>query len=307
MLTIKPDEQNVFGPSCFRRHNGRVALPSNGEDDVKPGFDEIGVWSEVKLEIVRAYAVEYSKILAKQRLKHIYIDAFAGPGVHLSRNTGEWVPGSPLNALAIQPPFKEFHFIDADGNRATQLKELAGNRPDVFTYEGDCNEILPSQVFPRAEYSDYGRALCLLDPYNIDLSWEVVALAGKMGSIEIFLNFMIMDMNRNVLLHNPEKVDPGRIAGMNRFWGDDSWRRVVYETSRNLFGWEEKVATNEVLVEAYHKRLREIAGFRYVPEPMPMRNSIGRTIYYLFFASPNATGKKIVEAIFNKYRDRGAV
>jgi len=96
---------------------------------MKPGFDEIGVWSEVKLDIVREYAVKYSTILAKQRLKHIYIDAFAGPGVHLSRQTGGWVLGSPLNALAIQPPFKEFHFIDADGNRAAQLKELAGNRP----------------------------------------------------------------------------------------------------------------------------------------------------------------------------------
>jgi hypothetical protein len=45
------------------------------------------------------------------------------------------LPGSPVNALAIQPPFKEFHLIDADGNRAAQLKELAGNRRDVFTVE----------------------------------------------------------------------------------------------------------------------------------------------------------------------------
>lgn len=81
----------------------------------------------------------------------------------------------------------------------------------------------------------------------------------------------------------------------------------MYETSRNLFGWEEKVATNEVLVDAYRKRLHEVAGFQYVPEPMPMRNSIGRTIYYLFFASPNSTGKRIVEAIFNRYRNRETV
>jgi len=59
------------------------------------------------------------------------------------------------------------------------------------------------------------------------------------------------------------------------------------------------------LAEAYRKRLREVAGFQCVPEPMPMRNRTGNTIYYLFFASPNATGKKIVEAILNKYRNRG--
>jgi len=112
-------------------------------------------------------------------------------------------------------------------------------------------------------------------------------------------------MNMNVLLHDPEKVDPRQVARMNRFWGDDSWRTGVYESSGNLFGWEEKVGTNEMLAEAYRKRLREVGGFQYVPEPMPMRNRTGNTIYYLFFASPNATGKKIVEAIFNKYRNRG--
>jgi three-Cys-motif partner protein len=114
-------------------------------------------------------------------------------------------------------------------------------------------------------------------------------------------------MNMNVLKHNPDKVDPRQIARMNRFWGDESWRSVVYETSGNLCGWEEKVGTNEMLVDAYRKRLREVAGFEYVPEPMPMRNSTGNTIYYLFFASPNPTGNKIVDAIFNKYRNRGMV
>jgi len=36
-----------------------------------------------------------------------------------------------------------------------------------------------------------------------------------------------------------------------------------------------------------------------------MKNGIGRTIYYLFFASPNPTANRIVEHIFNKYRDKG--
>ena len=269
-------------------------------------YDEIGSWSEIKLEIVRKYAAAYSTIMAKQPSikKHIYVDAFAGPGVHISRATGDFMLGSPLNALRIAPPFKEFHFIDADGNRTAQLKELAGNRPDVFTYEGDCNEILPQKIFPRAEYSNYARALCLLDPYNIGLAWEVVKAAGQMQSIEIFLNFMIMDANMNVLRHDPEKADPRQVARMNRFWGDDSWRTAAYDSSGNLFGWEEK-STNEQLVQAYRERLLRVAGFGYVPEPLPMRNSKGATVYYLFFASPKATGEKIVEDIFAKYRNRG--
>jgi three-Cys-motif partner protein len=51
-------------------------------------FDEIGYWSEVKLEIIKEYASAYSKILGSRRgpeLYHIYIDAFAGPGMDLCR------------------------------------------------------------------------------------------------------------------------------------------------------------------------------------------------------------------------------
>ena len=269
-------------------------------------FDVVGLWSEIKLEIIRAYASEYSKIMANQRLiqRHIYVDAFAGPGVNLSRTSGEYIPGSPLNALLVQPPFSEYHFIDADGNRTTQLRQLAANQTNVLTYEGDCNLILAKDVFPRAEFSDYARALCLLDPYNINLSWDVVLRAGKMGSVEIFLNFMIMDINMNVLLRNQENVDKNQIERMNRFWGDDSWRTVAYEKT-GLFDWDEKVAGNEAVVQGYRKRLRDVAGFKYVPDPVPMRNSKGATVYYLFFASPNATANRIVEHIFNKYRSRG--
>jgi len=31
-------------------------------------FDEIGYWSEIKLDIVRRYAVEYSKIIKNNKL-----------------------------------------------------------------------------------------------------------------------------------------------------------------------------------------------------------------------------------------------
>ena len=88
---------------------------------------------------------------------------------------------------------------------------------------------------------------------------------------------------------------------MNRFWGDETWRSEMYSRTGNLFGWEEKVGTNESLSEGYRSRLREVAGFNFVPRPLPMKNSIGRTVYYLFFASPNRTGEKIVKDIFRKF------
>lgn len=43
--------------------------------DIK--FDEVGRWTEIKLEILRKYAQAYSTILTRQiRLEHFYIDGF---------------------------------------------------------------------------------------------------------------------------------------------------------------------------------------------------------------------------------------
>jgi len=66
-------------------------------------------------------------------------------------------------------------------------------------------------------------------------------------------------------------------------------------------------ATNEEVAEAFRKRLQEIGGFRYVPKPMPMRNSNGAIVYYLFFAAQNQTADKIVKAIFAKYANHGEI
>ena len=272
-------------------------------------LDEIGYWSEVKLDIIKEYAKAYSVIMNAQHniQKYLYIDGFAGAGVHISKQTKEYLPGSPLNALNVEPPFKEFHFIDLDGGRADVLRKLCVDYSNVKVYEGDCNDLLLQKIFPLAKYSDYRRALCLLDPYGLHLKWEVVFKAGQMKSIEIFLNFPVMDMNMNVFRRKPQKVDKSQLARMNAFWGDESWRNVAYTKTKGLFGDMEEKATIEKVVKAYQNRLKEVAGFAYVPDPIPMRNLTGSVLYYLFFASPNKTGAKIVKDIFNTYKDRGVI
>jgi len=271
-------------------------------------FDEIGGWSELKLEILKKYAAAYSTILTAQTkasLFHVYIDAFAGAGKHLSKATQEFVPGSPLNALAVQPQFREFHLIDIAPDKIENLRELIGPRKDVFIYQGDCNEILLKNVFPRVRYDQYRRGLCVLDPYGLHLDWKVISTAGQMKSLDIFLNFPVQDMNRNVFWKDPEGVDEAQIRRMNLFWGDESWRNVVYETKWNLFKVPEK-EPNEVIAEAFRLRLKELAGFERVPEPLAMENSKGAILYYLFFASQNQTAEKIAREIFAQYRKRGS-
>ncbi|MBN1918647.1 MAG: three-Cys-motif partner protein TcmP [Verrucomicrobia bacterium] len=268
--------------------------------------DEIGPWSEIKLEIVRDYAAAYSRILSAQRgLRHIYIDAFAGGGTHISRTTGEFVPGSPVNALLVKPPFTEYHFIDLEAKKASELRAIKGRRKDVYVYDKDCNEVLLSSVFPRARYEDYRRALCLLDPYGMHLDWKVIETAGRMGSIDMFLNLPIMDMNMNALHHDPLSVDPREAQRMDMLWGDRSWRETCYQSQGDLFRGEVPVKkSNSEVAEVFRKRLCEKAGFSRVPRPVAMRNTKGSIVYYLFLASQKLVARDIISHIFGKYRGR---
>ena len=146
----------------------------------KVRFDEIGYWSEIKLDIIRDYAKEYSKVLANQESirRHLYIDAFAGAGVHISKRDTRLRAWKSIERANVEPPFSEYHFIDLDGGKADHSAELTCDVPNVNVYNRDCNEVLLQEAFPSA--GGLSRALCLLDPYKLNLNWEVVRTAGQM-------------------------------------------------------------------------------------------------------------------------------
>jgi three-Cys-motif partner protein len=267
-------------------------------------FDEIGNWTEIKLEIIRKYAKAYSTIINNRSgFHHVYVDGFCGAGQHVRKGDKQIVSGSPRIALEVKPEFREYHFIDMDAMKLNYLKEIVGNRENVHYYNGDCNTVLLKEVFPKIRYDRFQRGLCLLDPYGLHLNWEVVETAGRSRAIEMFLNFPTTDMNRNVLWTNPRGVSAANRDRMNRFWGNDSWEKHAYREELTLFGPETVKTDFRDIVNAYSQRLTTVAEFKYVPDPLPMRNSKGAVVYYLFFASCNATANKIVRDIFSKYRE----
>src|SRR5205807_10539191 len=103
-----------------------------------------------------------------------------------------------------------------------------------------------------------------------------------MQTVEIFVNFMIMGINRNVLRGNPDKVTPANMERMDRFWGGRSWFDEAFraETDQGkLFPEMEQKVPNEQFANAYRRRLKDVAGFQYVPRPLPMKTDKQSTIY----------------------------
>jgi hypothetical protein len=151
--------------------------------------------------------------------------------------------------------------------RADQLRSISGPRGDVHIYSEDCNDVLMWDIFPRAKYNDYRRALCLLDPYNINLKWEVIETAGKRGSVEVFLNFMIMDINRS------------KVAQLTRLPGAQSKSAPI--RSADQTGMESRSGLS--LAHQHHalssskivwsSRFRPIRGISLRPRLAPFRSS----------------------------------
>jgi three-Cys-motif partner protein len=269
-------------------------------------FDEIGRWSELKLEIVEKYGAAYTNALRNARnLKKFYIDGYSGAGVHVSRHTGANVEGSPARALKVSPPFDGFYFIDMDATRTAHLQTICKDRTNVVILTGDANVKLTRDVLPKIHFRKFNRALCLLDPYGLHLDWGVIQLAGQSQAVDMFLNFPVMDMNRNAIWKNPAGVPKDGLERMTRFWGDDSWTKVAYLESAqgNLFSAPDLVKQdNQAVVAAFRERLKNVAGFQYVPDPLPMKNRNNAVVYYLFLASQKAVAEKIIGDIFTKYR-----
>ena len=286
------------------------------EDGSDAKLDEIGDWSIDKLAILKAYAEQYSQVLQNQRgssgerrFKYGYIDGFAGAGEHVRKETHEIVPGSPLNALNVKHRFDEYHFVDLDPARVARLRKLAANEANVTVHHGDCNSVLLDAVLPRFRYEDYARALCFLDPYGMHVSWEVLKRAGMMRSIEIFLNFPIADINRNAKRPKLEDVEFEHRKRMTTLWGNETWHAAMFTKSKqqtffDLLGDNTpdlEKAGNDGFAAAFQEHLKAEGGFKFVPQPVPMKNSKNAVVYYLFFASNNETGYRIANHILKKY------
>lgn len=269
-------------------------------------FDEIHNWTEVKLDIIGEYAIPYMDIMRSHKFTAHYIDGFSGAGLHLSKQRHDIVLGSPLRALDIPNPFDSYYFVDLDSNKADFLENICKERfpgRNIEVLTGDCNNVL-MEILPRFSYETYDRLLCLLDPYGLDLNWEVIEKMGTMGIVDLILHFPMMDINRNAIWKNPEKVPQSGIERMNAFWGDETWRDIAYKPSRQryLFGdpLQEK-QENKIIAKAFKNRLKEKGKFKFVPDPIPLKNKKNSVIYYLFFASQNETADTIASYLFGKY------
>jgi three-Cys-motif partner protein len=118
-----------------------------------------------------------------------WVELFAGPGQLYRRDTGEFAPGSPLEALSIPRPFNGYVFVDLERRCVGSLDRRAGGAKNVHILQGDANSVHTldriAAIVPRT------RALVVLyaDPAGVTLDWATVKFfIDRWRHLDLLLN-----------------------------------------------------------------------------------------------------------------------
>ena len=243
-----------------------------------------------KHQILRKYLDAWFPILAKPGGRIIYLDGFSGPGRYMG---GE--PGSPIVALQCAMTHTAplsgdlvFLFIEARKDRADYLKaEIERLKcPDHFKAEVRCGEFAPklTEILNSLDRGGHQIAptFALIDPFGFSgIPYALIRRLLSNPRCEVLISFMADSINR--WLEHKDEVIRAHIA--ETFGTDEPFTVAMKSVDRVT-----------ALKDLYHRQLSKIARFvRY----FELRDRNDRVVYYLFFATKNATGhRKMKEAMW---------
>ncbi len=295
----------------------RVAEPDVESDRTPMALAEHefgGPWTEVKLDAISDYLSFFTNAL-KNKFELWYIDAFAGSGERTATQvTGGILDGTPIDeervqlagsakrALAIQPPFHHFVFIEQHRKRHKALEQLVTQHPekDIQPQKGDGNELLSSFFAGEPWATQEGgrgkhRGVVFLDPYAMKVRWETLQSLARTGAIDVWYLFPLNAVVRQ-LAHDFRAVDKGKQASLDQIFGTTEWREQLYSTHTHVGLFDEvdvsftRRSADQRKIEQYARdRLKTL--FPYVSDPLPLLMPSGAQLFSLFCLSANTSGR----------------
>ncbi len=247
-----------------------------------------GSWSQDKLYFLRYFSSLFNRGMKNLWAKRAYVDLFAGPGICKERGNGDEFSGSPLLAMEGDLPFTHFYFndINKDFVDALAIRQQKRHPSALVQYfNKDCNEA--ARIIAR-QLPQGALTLAFIDPWNYELEFDSLAQLGSRSGTDLIVTFHTFAIRRNA--HQElEKVDA--------FLDDQNWRSR-YRASLS----DTSKPPTTVLIDTYRSRLRSRLEYTHFGNPMPIRNSHGKTIFYLLFASKHPRGLDFWEKSSNRLR-----
>ena len=266
-----------------------------------------GEWTDLKLEVMRAYFGAYAVALKNQSFQCWYVDAFAGTGERIDhRGHGATVPlfdeeekaakdGSVRIALGIDPPFRKYLFIDRSKDHVDRLNTLRASYPDrsIDVIPGDANEKL-IELCVQTDWK-HTRAAVFIDPYGMQVSWATLVELAATQAVDIALLFPTGSLNR--LLRRDAAIPDEWAHRIEDHLGPCDWQTAFYRKAVKVDLFDTVTATEKDVdvdgLRAFVRdRLQEI--FSYVhPNTVPLKNSKGTVLYDLFIICANPSTRAV--------------
>jgi three-Cys-motif partner protein len=284
-----------------------------------------GEHTELKLDVVRAYLDFYCNALKNQNFETWYIDGFAGTGfrkeVRLTGGIFEEQPialeektllGSASIALATNPAFDHYHFVEANGPRRKALQDMCrkAGRSEAVVHSGDANhrieEIIQSSQWTSKSTGWRQRAVVFLDPYGMGVRWNTLKALADSQRVDVWYLLNLKAIQQQ-MARKSSGIDDGKFAALSDIFGTTDWRTEFYKSrpqQQNLFGGsddsEQRIGNREDISSFARKQLMTL--FDYVSEPLPLTvGSIER--YFELYCLSNSKSAAAIKLIQKGVRD----
>lgn len=166
---------------------------------------EIAGHSLEKLKRHNFYAALFSKAMAKKWPHRVYIGLYSGAGRAVLRRTQQIVETSAIAVFRQEVPFTKYIFVDADQRCIGALEQRIAALPgkfDIALIQEHVNDAVPAilNAMPRFDprAGEGMLALCFVDPFRIDLDFEVIRNLSRFKVDFIVMLPLGFDLRRNL-------------------------------------------------------------------------------------------------------------
>lgn len=258
-----------------------------------------------KLDVISEYLGMYQRAL-NGKFDTVYVDAFAGTGeipltddkiqprlLDNDLETKEVLVGSAVRAITVDPPFKEYHFIDKSRKCVDALRARLSEYPNFSRANfktGDANDAV--QAICQTGSWRYRRGVVLLDPFGSQVDWATVEAIAETRALDLWYLFPAgVSVFRQI--SSDGTIDRTHKPSIDRIFGTADWETAFLKPSPqgHLFdecsGFE-KVVTAESAAQFMIDRMKSVFQGGVMEEMIPLGRHAYPS-YYLLFAWGNNT------------------
>ncbi len=271
-----------------------------------------------KLLIIDEYLKAYAKVLKNTKVKKIYIDAFAGSGKTILENNiqksntlsifemfpelskmevveeNDEIEGSAL--LSLHYDFDEYYFLEIDENRIECLKseineKFLSKKDKVHFIKGNSNIEL-KKILKNIKVTD--RCLLFLDPYSLELEWNLIEEISKYEVIDLWYLFPLNAISR-IIPKDRKKLNKNEKL-ISTILGTEEWEKTLYEVSLqgNIFDEEIKTRVEFSKLKEYIKnRFAKLFPYVYDKDIILYNEAKNSPLFLLCFMMTNKSEKAI--------------